>query len=270
MMRAIVVVACLLAAAPIARAQSSDRKAQAEAAATDAETRFQNADYDGAVERFKAAYALDPDPGYLFDIAQAYRLAGDCASSADYYDKFLDVIPDPPNAEKVKAWLAEQRACAESRAREEKEKPVVPPAPHVVAPPPAPRPAPVAPVAPVAPPPAQPSRTKHTLALGLSAAGVAALAVAGFFTWDGHELHANMEAVQHSCTMADQCPASTLDDYDSRGSRANAIAIAGYVAGGAAIASAAALYWLARSSAEAPIAVAPTRGGAMVVGAIRF
>ncbi len=35
-----------------------------------------------AAERFELAYELDPDPAYLFNLAQAYRLGNVCAKSA--------------------------------------------------------------------------------------------------------------------------------------------------------------------------------------------
>src|ERR1700679_3405566 len=42
-----------------------------------------------AADDFEAAYALDHDPVYLYNIAQAYRLGIACARAADFYRKFL-------------------------------------------------------------------------------------------------------------------------------------------------------------------------------------
>jgi tetratricopeptide (TPR) repeat protein len=259
-------VAILFVTASLARAQTPSPKEQADAAAKQAEARFQSADYGGAVESFKAAYALDPDPGYLFDIAQAYRLAGDCTNAADYYRRLLAVVPNPPNLDKVNTWLAEQRACAEQHARDEKTI-------GVVRPPAQPQPQPM---------PDQPmptavrnasSHLRRNVELGLAGVGAGALVVAGYFTWDSHALHGDMEALLASCTIAAPCSthaSSVLDDYDNRGRRANTIAVTSYVVSGAAIAATVAILVWPRSAAETPIAIATTPGGAMVLGAWRF
>lgn len=257
-------VAILFATASLARAQTPSPKEQAAAAAKQAETRFQSADYGGAVESFKVAYALDPDPGYLFDIAQAYRLAGDCTNAADYYRRLLAVVPNPPNLDKVNTWLAEQRACAEQRARDEKTIGVVRPPGQPQAMPNQPMPTPV---------PNPPSHLRRNVELGLAGVGAGALVVAGYFTWDSHALHGDMEGLLASCTIAAPCSthtSSVLDDYDNRGRRANAIAVTSYVVSGAAIAATVALFVWPRSAAETPIAIATTPGGAMVLGAWRF
>src|SRR5688500_16608759 len=66
-----------------------------------ATTAYANGRYGDAAERFKEAYSLDPDPGYLFNIAQAYRLGQLCANAVDYYDRFLAAVPDPPERDAV-------------------------------------------------------------------------------------------------------------------------------------------------------------------------
>ena len=55
---------------------------------------FHNAgDYNNAVSAFKEAYVLAPSPGLLFNIAQAYRLGGNCDEAAWMYRRFLDTNP---------------------------------------------------------------------------------------------------------------------------------------------------------------------------------
>ena len=46
-----------------------------------------------ALEAYKAAYVLAPSPGLLFNLAQAYRLNGDCDDAAWMYRRFLDTDP---------------------------------------------------------------------------------------------------------------------------------------------------------------------------------
>jgi hypothetical protein len=50
-------------------------------------------DYSAAVSAFKEAYVLAPSPGLLFNIAQSYRLAGNCDEAAWMYRRFLDTNP---------------------------------------------------------------------------------------------------------------------------------------------------------------------------------
>ena len=71
-MRCWVVVIVMLASS-VALAQPD--KIKAEAAARDGQQRYQSGAYLLAAERFELAYELDPDPAYLFNLAQAYRLA---------------------------------------------------------------------------------------------------------------------------------------------------------------------------------------------------
>ena len=108
---ALLAIIIVIAFVTSARAQPAGSKQQGDQAAMDAEKKFKSGDYAGAIEKFKLAYQLNADPGYLFNIAQAYRLTRDCASSADYYRQFLEKVPSPPNLDQVKRWLAEQEAC---------------------------------------------------------------------------------------------------------------------------------------------------------------
>src|SRR5204863_10212398 len=45
--------------------------------------------FDAAIESFTGAYALSNNPGLLFNVAQAYRLKGDCEHARDYYQRYL-------------------------------------------------------------------------------------------------------------------------------------------------------------------------------------
>jgi len=198
-------------------------------------------DYLGAAKHFEAAYRLDPDPAYLFNIAQAYRLGDDCAHAAEWYQRFLDRAQDPPNAAEVRSQLEQQRACAKQKAL-------------------------LAPKQPP-PPPAQPAAgtrdTKRTLAYVAGGVGVAALAVAGVFTWDGNYL---VDARDQRCNPEHTCPDPVFEDYERRGKRANVIAATSYAVGGAAIAGGVALYLLSRSR----LAIVPTHEGVSAMALLRF
>ena len=70
--------------------------------------------HEAAVAAFKEAYVLAPSPGLLFNIAQAYRLAGNCDDAAWMYRRFLDT--NPP-ASIARARRAAPRERSRSAAR---------------------------------------------------------------------------------------------------------------------------------------------------------
>jgi tetratricopeptide (TPR) repeat protein len=96
----------------VAHQAFADPQSDAVALFNQASAKYDAGDYLAAAEQFVAAYELDPDPPYLFNIAQAYRFGNNCAAAADYYHRFLAAVPAPPNRDKVNGWLHEQEACA--------------------------------------------------------------------------------------------------------------------------------------------------------------
>jgi tetratricopeptide (TPR) repeat protein len=69
--------------------------AQARALAERGRIAHDRGDYPAAIAAFTEAYALAPSPALLFDLAQAYRLAGRCADAAVMYRRYLANDPDP-------------------------------------------------------------------------------------------------------------------------------------------------------------------------------
>src|SRR5262245_11475239 len=51
-------------------------------------TAFREQRYAEAIAKFEASYALAPLPLLIFDIAQAYRLQGDCAHALELYRRY--------------------------------------------------------------------------------------------------------------------------------------------------------------------------------------
>jgi len=88
--------------------------AEGDAAALEASgnKHFQLAEYDAAIADFKEAFRISNEPGYLYNIAQAYRLKNDCRSAATFYKNYLRAKPDAGNAAKVKERIAEMEKCA--------------------------------------------------------------------------------------------------------------------------------------------------------------
>jgi hypothetical protein len=92
----------------------AERQRQAKVLLDEALRRYNAGEYEPAIESFKAAYALAPAPGLLFNIAQAYRLAGKghCLDAVRTYRSYLDASPSASNRDKVEAHLKSLEACA--------------------------------------------------------------------------------------------------------------------------------------------------------------
>src|SRR5204862_6239173 len=54
---------------------------------------FDLGQYADAIRDFKAAYLRAPSPELLYDLAQAYRLSGDCPQAAAMYRRYLATSP---------------------------------------------------------------------------------------------------------------------------------------------------------------------------------
>src|SRR3954471_8074302 len=98
----------LVLLAGTARAQNADPSAL-EASGN---KHFELAEYDAAIADFKEAFRISDAPGYLFNIAQAYRLKRDCRSASTFYKTYLRRMPDAQNAAKVRERITEMDACA--------------------------------------------------------------------------------------------------------------------------------------------------------------
>ena len=69
-------------------------------------THYNLAEYDQAVANFKAAYELTAAPVLLFNIAQAYRLKGDCPRALEAYRHFLRLAPASPQPSDAEGQLS--------------------------------------------------------------------------------------------------------------------------------------------------------------------
>lgn len=71
---------------------------------------FQKGAYAAALLEFEAGYALDARPAFLYAMAQAHRMQGDCATAIALYERFL-VSQPPPSAAQVAATRANIERC---------------------------------------------------------------------------------------------------------------------------------------------------------------
>jgi hypothetical protein len=85
----LVIVSGLLCVAGRARAQDDTMAPKAQKH-FDEGSRFYNiGDYADAAKEFKAGYLIDPQPRFLYAIAQNERMSGDCTSAVTEYGRYL-------------------------------------------------------------------------------------------------------------------------------------------------------------------------------------
>jgi hypothetical protein len=115
------------------------------------EAKFRDKDYAGAIAAFEAGYAIDPQPIFLYDKAQALRLSGDCHAAIEVYKAFIASQPAPDEATRAKKNIENCEAT-------------LPPPPPPRAAPPRPAPAPAVDTE-AAPLPAGPPKREPELAI---------------------------------------------------------------------------------------------------------
>jgi tetratricopeptide (TPR) repeat protein len=234
-------------------ALAQPKKVEAETAYKAGQALYGKDDYEGAAKQFRAAYDLDPDPVYLFNIAQAYRLAKRCADAAEYYRKFLVEAKKAPNEDVVKQYIVEVDACAKQQAAA---------AQPTIEPPPV-EPQPVS-----EPPPVEGHRsggTKRLIGYGVTGAGAIGVGLGFFFmTRVSHwEDVANKACRPGECTW-DETTMDKRDDADKKGKRAEKLMVGSWIAGGAAVGAGVFLILTGGPRTERSVAIVPTGNGAMV------
>ncbi len=217
--------------------------------------------YQSAALEFTAAYDLSSRPELLFNMGQAYRLAGDCELARDAYQRFRAEDPTAIERTNVSERIAEMERCIADRT-----------------PPPAPLPTPAPravldtiPAEVVAQSPALPPRPRHPPADdrrgrrwtgGALAGGGAALVGTGVYFW--------MRAGNHADELSDDfAGGGEWSDEASRredaitSDRRLAIVLGGV--GGLSMAAGAYLLWSGRQRARTrQLVLIPTAGGAEV------
>src|SRR5262245_34699556 len=118
MVRSFCLLLLLLPAA--ARAQQADDAKEAEARFASGQAHLNNAEHAAAVADFEEAYRRNPEPKYLFHLAEAHRLAGNLERALFYYKSYLRAQPDAPNRAEVDGNIAalDQQIAAKKAAAE--------------------------------------------------------------------------------------------------------------------------------------------------------
>ncbi|HEX5063527.1 MAG TPA: hypothetical protein VFV99_29320 [Kofleriaceae bacterium] len=253
---------------------SAQQKPDVSALETSGNKHFELAEYDAAISDFKEAFRISDEPGYLYNIAQAYRLKRDCREAATFYKTYLRRVPKAPNAAKVRERITEMEKCAETQ-------PATPPpvtttpttttptttTPTTTTAQPEPLEKPEDEERPETPPAANPRGWMKWA--GIAAIGVGALGggLAIKFALDGKSANDDLAKLcETSCTGAD---AKALE---SDGNAANRNAVIASVAGGAFLATGVVFLVLSRSGAtqQPEVSLQLTRGGAAAGYAWRF
>ncbi len=215
-------------------AASDPAKVSASVAFAAGQKAFVAKDYRTAAAQFEIAYNADPNPLYLFNAAQAYRLAGDCAKALAAYLQFQKVVQDQKlnvsGMDEVQGYISGLKLCNN----------------------PAPAPA---------PPPA-PHRPLYVPAYALMGVGAATLLFAAAAEVNDLVVHGNADTAPSGLTRvrlnADGHWWATAGD------------LTGYIGGGLVVAGAALWYFHNRGDHEQMISATPLPGGAAVSGTWHF
>src|SRR5512137_45783 len=62
--------------------------------------------FDQAADEYLAAYQLYPDPEFLFDVGEVYRLKRDKRRAVEYFEKYLELDPDGRGSADARASVA--------------------------------------------------------------------------------------------------------------------------------------------------------------------
>ena len=255
--------------AAIARVGHADPKVQpnvqakADVLFEKAQADYQAGQFQAAIELFKQAYELIHDPVYLFNVAQSYRKVLDCEAAFDYYNRYLNDLPNADNKVKVQQWLAELQPCVEQRQKEhdaakrgeaaeqarlddEQRRKRAAAAPHEQT-----------------VDNGGPFRIAGLATAGLGAAGILVGVIYG------------VKGANAKSDLATQCmpgcdwSTAAIQQKDADGKHDNTLTKVGYVGGGIAAVIGAGLYMFGRLRVE-HVMVAPTEGGAAVTAQLQF
>jgi tetratricopeptide (TPR) repeat protein len=63
--------------------------------------------YPEAIKEFEAAYELKNDPAFLYNLAQAHRLAGNSEQALHFYRTYLRYVPKAPNRAEIEGRISQ-------------------------------------------------------------------------------------------------------------------------------------------------------------------
>ncbi|MDX2019622.1 MAG: hypothetical protein SF187_05225 [Deltaproteobacteria bacterium] len=134
-----------LAASSVAHA--ADPEADSKRLYKEGTKHYNLGEFEEAVTAYKSGYDAKPDPVFLFNIAQAYRLWNKPDKAIFFYKSFLRNLPEAPNRPEVERRIAEMQTELDKQSAQKQEPEPINAAPVTAAPttPPPPLPMAVAP-----------------------------------------------------------------------------------------------------------------------------
>jgi len=109
--------------APVARADDAQK---ARELFTQGNTSFDLGQFDKAIDAWQSGYQLKNDPGFLYNIAQAYRTMGDAQKAIFFYKRYLSNAPKAHNRPEVEQKI---EALQKQLSLQEQAKGLPPPGP---------------------------------------------------------------------------------------------------------------------------------------------
>ncbi len=221
--------------------------------------------YAKAIAAYQQAYDLVPAAGILFNLAQAYRLHGDCAKALELFEKYVREKPNAANASVAREHIGTARRCVRDKADEQE---ASKPSPFE----PSPETTPNNRANPVESESIDGSvvRTSSVsggtrrLGIGLGAAGIVSLGIGVVFGLRARSAQSEIDDFfQAGGTWDDE-----RRNLEARGRRANTRMIGFTAVGGAAVVAGGVIYALGmreKSDRDGQVAIQPARDGAMMV-----
>ncbi len=212
------------------------------------QTAYDGADYTTAITRWAASYELSRESGLLFNLAQAYRLSGDCTSALSTYKRFVTLDP-----------TADQRALTDDLVRELE--PKCGGAGRAIGERTVPKLVLSRPSAVSLEREREPGRTLKITGLVTGGAGVASIAVGLAL---GHHASTLAGEVTRACALSVTCDWSVQKSKDAAGRRDAALGYAFDVIGIAAIVGGVTMYYLGYREGMISISPRTREGGAVI------
>jgi tetratricopeptide (TPR) repeat protein len=207
-------------------------------------------DYANAIAAFTLAYAMAPSPALLFNLAQAYRLQGDCDDAALMYRRYLATNPTPEGRALAETHLANVERCVHKLALHI---PVETASGRLAVPMPALEVGTSASSAP------RTAAIEKDVGIGLAIGGGVALSLAAYYTVQAHDAADDVAAAYARGAKWKDVAAT-----DARGKSAARTAKLFGAGGAIGVVGGIVTYLIGRHTERAPVTVVPTSRGAEV------
>lgn len=105
--------------AALAAPKADPNETAARAAAGEAKTAYEAADYAKALDAYSKAYGLKQAPRLLFNIAQCHRQLGHHDLAITFFQRYLDSGPASDQADATKELIADERTKRDAQLQKE-------------------------------------------------------------------------------------------------------------------------------------------------------